>query len=136
MLFMKECIIREVEYRTSRSSGPGGQHVNKTETRVELIWNLSASVCLDEEQKYLLRSRLASRLTERDVLILASEKYRSQARNREDVTKRFLSLVDGSLAKPKKRFETKPTRASREKRIRRKKERGEIKKLRMDPPAG
>ena len=131
---MRECLHREVEFRTSRSSGPGGQHVNKTESRVELLWSPQESNCLTEEQKMLLASRLRSRITDEGVLILASEKYRSQHRNKADVTERFLDLVTSSLVPVKKRKLSRPTRTSVEKRIRNKKLRGEIKKSRGDKP--
>ena len=131
---MFDCILGEVSFRTSRSSGPGGQHVNKTESRVELIWNLLETNCLEDGQKGLLRGRIGNRLTEDGVLVLASEKYRSQHRNREDVTERFLELVKAGLVPVKKRRPTKPTRTSVEKRIKSKKIRGEIKRNRRDRP--
>ena len=127
---MRECLIREVEFRTSRSSGPGGQHVNKTESRVELLWSPQASDCLNETQKLMLASRLGNRITDEGVLILVSEKYRSQHRNRADVTERFLFLILASLVPVKKRKPTRPTRSSVEKRIKNKKIRGEIKRSR------
>ncbi|MEN8157211.1 MAG: alternative ribosome rescue aminoacyl-tRNA hydrolase ArfB [Bacteroidota bacterium] len=130
----RDCFLKEVSYRTSRSSGPGGQHVNKTESRVELIWNPGESVCLDERQKEMVSLRLRSRLTDRGSLIMASEKYRSQHRNREEVTERFLQLVTASLIPQKKRHPTRPTRSSREKRIKQKKIRGEIKRTRRNRP--
>ena len=123
-----------MSYRTSRSSGPGGQHVNKAESRVELIWNLLDSSCLDNRQKARLLINLGKRLTEKGELILASEKYRSQYRNKEDVVDRFLRLVSTALIPPKKRSPTRPTRASRERRIKQKKIRGEIKRSRRDRP--
>lgn len=129
---MQECLIREVEFRTSRSSGPGGQHVNKTESRVELLWSPQKSECLNEAQKEMVTGRLANRITDDGVLILVSEKYRSQHRNRADVTSRFFDLVITSLVPVKKRRPTKPTRSSVEKRIRSKKIRGDIKKSRRD----
>ena len=131
---MQECLIREVEFRTSRSSGPGGQHVNKTESRVELLWSPQKSECLNEAQKKMLTEKLTNRITDDGVLILASEKYRSQHRNRADVTARFVDLVMASLVPVKKRRPTKPTRSSVEKRIRSKKIRGDIKKSRRDDP--
>ena len=131
---MRECLKKELKYRTSRSSGPGGQHVNKTETRVELVWDLEASECLNTLQKKRVRKRQGSRLTEDGLLILAGEKYRSQHRNRDEVTERFLELIAESIVPIKKRKPTKPTRASREKRIRDKKIRGEIKRLRRKRP--
>ena len=129
---MIDCLMGELSFRTSRSSGPGGQHVNKTESRVELLWNLQESQCLDLRQKALLASRLGHRLTEDGTLILASEKYRSQHRNREEVRERFLELVKAGLVPVKKRRPTKPTRTSVEKRIKSKKIRGEIKRNRRD----
>lgn len=131
---MLDCLKGEIRFRTSRSSGPGGQHVNKTESRVELLWNLRLSLCLDEQQKALLISRIGHRLSEDGSLLLASEKYRSQHRNREEVTERFLSLVQAGLKPVKKRRPTKPTRSSVERRIKKKKIRGEIKKSRRNRP--
>jgi len=131
---MRECLIREVDFRTSRSSGPGGQHVNKTESRVELLWSPQESDCLSEAQKLMVAGRLSNRISDEGVLILVSEKYRSQHRNRADVTERFLDLILSSLVPAKKRRPTRPTRSSVEKRIRSKKIRGDIKRSRRDKP--
>jgi ribosome-associated protein len=131
---MRDCLLREIQYRTSRSSGPGGQHVNKTETRVELLWDPGNSVCLNDQQKSLVVVRLASRLTDGGIMIMASERYRSQVRNKEDVTDRFLDLVKTCLVPIPKRVKTKPTRASRERRIKEKKIRGDVKRMRRDKP--
>ncbi len=131
---MRECLKREVSYRTSRSSGPGGQHVNKTETRVELRWNPGASICLDDQSKQMVISRLKKKLTDEGVLVMSCEKHRSQHRNREEVTERFFVLVMASMIAPKKRLSTKPTRSSREKRIKNKKLRGELKRSRGRRP--
>ena len=131
---MRECLIQELEFRTSRSSGPGGQHVNKTESRVELLWIPKNSACLSEAQILMLTSRLSKRFTDDGVLILVSEKFRSQHRNRAEVTERFLDLVSTSLIPVKKRKPTRPTRSSVEKRIRNKKIRGEIKRSRGKNP--
>lgn len=133
---MYDCLLGELSFRTSRSSGPGGQHVNKTESRVELIWNLKDSACLDDGQKTLLIKRMGHRLTEDEVLILASERYRSQHRNREDVSERFINLIKNGLVPVKKRRPTKPSRSSVEHRIKSKKIRGEIKRMRRNPPGG
>jgi len=131
---MRECLIREVEFRTSRSSGPGGQHVNKTESRVELLGSPQDSTCLSEAQKMMIRSRLSSRITDNGALILVCEKYRSQYRNKAEVTERFLDLILASLVPVKKRRPTRPTRSSVEKRIRSKKIRGDIKRSRRKGP--
>ena len=131
---MRECLIREVDFRTSRSSGPGGQHVNKTESRVELLWSPQESDCLSETQKLMIAGRLSNRITDEGVLILVSEKYRSQHRNRADVTERFLDLITRSIVPARKRHPTKPSRSSIEKRIKNKKIRGEIKNSRRHRP--
>jgi len=131
---MRECLIREVEFRTSRSSGPGGQHVNKTESRVELLWSPQDSDCLSEAQKLMIPSRLSSRITDNGVLIMVIEKYRSQYRNKAEVKERFLALILASLVPVKKRRATRPTRSSVEKRIRSKKIRGDIKRSRRKGP--
>ena len=130
---MRGCLIREVQFRTSRSSGPGGQHVNKTETRVELLWSLSGSLCLNENQKATMRNKLGRRISEDGLLVMASEKYRSQHRNKAEVTERFLDLVQASLVPVKKRRPTAPTRSSVEDRIKNKKIRGELKRSRRNP---
>ena len=135
LYFMRDCLISEVSYRTSRSSGPGGQHVNKTESRVELLWNPASSACLNELQKLLVMKRLEPRLTDQGVLILSSEKHRSQYRNREEVTERFILLITACMIPVKNRVPTRPSKSSLEKRIREKKTRGEAKRLRRNPPA-
>ena len=131
---MWECLKREVTYRTSRSSGPGGQHVNKTESRVDLIWDLSLSSCMDENQKNRLRMKLSNRITGGGILILSSEKHRSQHQNREEVTERFIRLVTANLVPQKKRYPTRRTRSSVEQRIKSKKIRGELKRTRRHRP--
>ena len=130
---MRDCLAKEVKYRTSRSSGAGGQHVNKTETRVELLWSPATSSCLDEVLKQRLIFRLRNRISYAGVLSLASEKYRSQVRNREEVFERFFQLVQLALLPPKKRLSTRIPRGSREERIRQKKYRGTIKQNRRKP---
>lgn len=127
---MRECLVRELQYKTSRSSGPGGQHVNKTESRVELRWSPNETACLSESQKRIVIARLAKRLTEDGNLILVSQKYRSQYRNKAELTERFLDLIFTSLLPVKKRKPTRPSRSSVEKRIRSKKIRGELKRSR------
>ncbi len=131
---MRECLKREISYKTSRSSGPGGQHVNKSESRVELAWSLVTSECLNESQKLLVKKKLAARLTQNGALLITSQRYRSQFRNKEEVTERFLLLISGSLVPEKKRTLSRPTRASVEKRIKNKKIKGEIKRSRRHKP--
>jgi ribosome-associated protein len=125
----------ELEVRASRSSGPGGQGVNTTDSKVELRWNVRASTAIDEAQRARLLERLSPRLTDDGVLILTGQEHRSQHRNREAVVARFQSIVGEALTPPRKRRRTRPTRSSREKRLREKKERGEVKRLRRRPKA-
>lgn len=106
--------------------------MNKTESRVELLWSPQISECLNEMQKYRVNRKLSSRITDEGLLILGSEKHRSQHQNKQEVTERFLSLIFASIRPPKKRKPTKPTRSSIEKRIKNKKIRGEIKRKRKN----
>ena len=108
--------------------------MNKTESRVEIYWDLYESGCLSEEQKTRLMNKIGHRLSDSGILILSCETHRSQHRNREEVTERFLRLITAGLAVPKKRHRTKPTRASIEKRLQQKKQRGEVKRLRGKQP--
>ena len=107
----------ELDVRVSRSSGAGGQHVNKTSSRVEIFWNIPASRALSEEEKAGVLERLASKLTtEGSVRIVASD-MRSQSRNRDLAEERLAELVRRALVVPKKRRPTRPTRASKEARL-------------------
>jgi len=111
----------ELDVRVSRSSGAGGQHVNKTSSRVEIFWNVFESRALSEEQRNRLRSKLSSRLTtEGSVRVVASD-MRSQSRNSELEEERLVELIRRALVVPKKRRATKPTKASREARLESKK---------------
>ncbi len=109
--------LSELVYTASRSSGPGGQHVNTADTRIQVRWNVKGSTGLSDTERERLLKKLASRLTEAGDLILASDAHRSQLRNREEVTRRLAALVREALILPKPRRKTKPTRASREKRL-------------------
>ncbi len=105
----------ELRWRFSRSSGPGGQHVNTSDTRVEVSWDLSSTTALDPRQVELAREALSSRLRD-GVLTVASSQYRSQHRNRESARVRLESLVARALEPPRRRRPTRATRASRERR--------------------
>ncbi|MGQ0563198.1 MAG: alternative ribosome rescue aminoacyl-tRNA hydrolase ArfB [Gemmatimonadota bacterium] len=120
----------ELAYRATRSGGPGGQHVNTSSTRVELIWNLETSPSLSDEQRERIRRKLAKRITEEGRLRLTSSGSRSQHQNKEDVTERFAHMIAQALVKPKPRRKTKPTRASKEARLRQKKQRSRTKQQR------
>jgi len=123
----------ELEYRATRSSGPGGQHVNRSATRVELWWNLETTTALTPDQVATVRRRLGRRVKADGSIRLVSQRFRSQQRNKEDAAARLAALVGRALTPRKARKATKPSKASREQRIRDKKKRSEIKKLRQQP---
>ena len=120
----------ELDFRASRSGGPGGQHVNTSSTRVELTWDVAGSPSLTEAQRALVRERLANRIDGDGVLHLAASEHRSQHQNREAAVERFVELVGRALHVPKPRRKTRPTRASREVRLQGKKRRSEVKRMR------
>lgn len=120
----------ELNYRATRGSGPGGQHVNKANTKVELRWDLGATAGFSDSEKARLSAKLAHRLTQDGELVLTDHSTRSQARNREEVTARFYAILGGALKHEKRRKRTKPTYASKKRRLRGKKRRGELKKAR------
>ena len=123
----------ELEFRATRSGGPGGQHVNTSSTRVEVWWDVAASPSLSEEQRARLLSRLATRLDQTGRLRLVSSGSRSQLRNREDVTERLRELVAQALVVPRPRRKTKPTRASKVARAEAKRRRSAVKRDRRPP---
>ncbi|MBN1659864.1 MAG: aminoacyl-tRNA hydrolase [Anaerolineae bacterium] len=120
----------ELDFRFSRSSGPGGQHVQKSSTRVELLFDVARSPSLTDDQRSRISKRLERYLDTEGVLHLTSQSERSQRRNRQEVVDRLAELLRSALKRRKKRKPTHPTAASQERRIQRKKERGEKKKLR------
>jgi ribosome-associated protein len=111
----------ELDVRVSRSSGAGGQHVNKTSSRVEIFWNIALSSALTEEQRARLQDKLASRLTTGGSVRVVASDMRSQTRNRELAEERLADLVRRALIVPRKRKPTKPTRAAKEARLESKK---------------
>jgi len=122
----------ELDVRVSRASGAGGQHVNKTSSRVEIFWNVRGSRALGEDQRARLLDRLASRLTtEGSVRVVASD-MRSQSRNRNLAEERLAELVRRALVVPKKRRPTRPTKASKEARLDEKKRRSHTKRERQN----
>ena len=127
--------VAELEYRASRSGGPGGQHVNTSSTRVEVWWDIAASPALSEPQRQRLLARLASRLDGSGRLRLVSSGSRSQLRNREEVTERLRELVAAALVVPKTRKRTRPSRAAKAARLERKRRRSATKRDRR-PPRG
>ena len=118
----------ELEYRASRSSGPGGQHVNTTSTRIELLWNLEESGVLTDDQRARLRTRLASRLDSNGALRIVASARRSQQQNKQAADERLAALVRHALHVPKRRRPTKRPKAANERRLTQKKRRGELKR--------
>ena len=108
----KENITKELNFKATRSSGAGGQHVNKVSSKVELYFDVENSLSLSEEEKELLFKKLSNRLTKENVLLLSADESRSQHQNKEIVIKRFLELITESLKRPKKRKPTKPSKSS------------------------
>ncbi|HYC32957.1 MAG TPA: alternative ribosome rescue aminoacyl-tRNA hydrolase ArfB [Gemmatimonadales bacterium] len=123
----------ELEYRASRSGGPGGQHVNTSSTRIELWWDIAGSPSLTGEQRDRLLARLATRLDAGGRLRLVESGSRSQLRNREEVTKRLAELVAKALVVPKRRKATKPSRAAKRARLEAKRRRSATKRERRRP---
>lgn len=120
----------ELDVRVSRASGAGGQHVNKTSSRVEIFWNVKTSAALSDEQREVLLRRLASRLTSEGSIRIVASDMRSQLRNRGIAEERLMDVVRGALVVPKKRRATRPTRASKEARLDEKKRHSSKKKER------
>ena len=119
----------ELTWRFSRSSGPGGQHVNTTDTRVQLSFDLAASEAFPEELKQRMLTRLG-----RPVVVVAASEYRSQLRNRRAAEERLAEVLEQALRPPRaRRVPTKPSKGSQQRRISHKKRRGEIKRLRGRP---
>lgn len=124
---------KEFRFNSSRSGGPGGQHANKTETQVELRFNIPESSILNEAEKQRLLKKLSSKVTKEGELIVTAESKRSQVQNKEEAIEKFYSMVEKALRKPKKRKPTKPTRTSKKKRLEEKKKHSE-KKAKRKPP--
>lgn len=116
-----ELLYPEVKFQASRSSGAGGQHVNKVNTRVELRFDVAGSDVLSDEQKLLLQEKLSHRISKEGVLIIVSEKSRSQYRNKENCFEKFRELIIEAFIPPKKRVATKPGFSVKRKRLESKK---------------
>jgi ribosome-associated protein len=128
-----EKIVSELSYKAVRSSGAGGQNVNKVSSKVVLTFDLKNSKGMSDPEKVLIETKLVSRLTSDSILILTCDEDRSQFRNKEIVTKRFLDLIKKALITPKERKPTKISKSAIRKRIKIKKIVSEIKKTRKKP---
>jgi ribosome-associated protein len=120
----------ELEYRATRAGGPGGQHVNTSSTRVELLWNLDQSPSISDEQRARLKVKLRKRIGGDGVFRLTSAGSRSQHQNKEDVTRRFANMLEQALHVPKPRKKTRVPRAVKEARLKSKKSRSRVKQQR------
>jgi ribosome-associated protein len=125
--------VAELTFRASRSGGPGGQHVNTSSTRIELWWDLAESRSLSAAERSRAWNRLGTRLLADGRLRLVSSGSRSQLQNREEVIARFRTLLAAALREPKPRKRTRPTQASRERRLAEKKEKSRTKRERRPP---
>jgi ribosome-associated protein len=128
-----DVILAELQFKAVRSSGSGGQNVNKVSSKVVLTFDFKNSKALSDEEKEWLANKLATRLTSEQILILNCDEDRSQLKNKTIVTKRFLELIKNALVVPKKRKPTKIPRSVIEKRIKAKRNLSEIKQHRRKP---
>jgi len=125
-------LASELEFTTSRSSGPGGQNVNKVNSKVTLRWRLRDSTLLSPEEKELLLQKFSSRLTTEGELVISAQEMRSQLQNKEEVLQKLDQLLARAFEKKKKRKATKPSKTSVKNRLDRKKKHSDKKKLRQN----
>jgi len=128
-----EVIIKELKFKAVRSSGAGGQHVNKVSSKIELFFDLQNSNSVTDEERELLLKKLQSKLTKDGFILLQCDESRSQHKNKEIVIKRFIKLITQSLKIPKKRKATKPSKSSVQKRLDKKKKHAYKKAFRRKP---
>ena len=129
----KDQLLSELTFKATRSSGAGGQHVNKTSSRVELYWDVNETKAFTEEEIDRLREKLSHRITKDGILQLASQTSRSQHKNKEDVIQRFLNLLQVAVIPPKVRKKKRPSHMQKLKRLKAKKQQSEKKANRKRP---
>jgi ribosome-associated protein len=129
----KEILLSELHYKAVRSSGSGGQNVNKVSSKVVLSFNLETSQAFEEKEKEIITNKLKTKITQENLLILNCDEDRSQLKNKKLVTQRFLDIIENALVIPKKRKKTSIPKAINEKRIQEKKINAEIKSNRKKP---
>lgn len=122
----------ELSFRATRAGGPGGQHVNKSSTRVELLWNVRESRSVSDEQRSRLLAKLGGRVDSQGCIRVVASAFRSQTRNREDAEVRLATMIRHALVVPKRRKKTRPGRAAIENRLRSKRLKSEKKRQRGD----
>ena len=132
-MYNKDLLLQELTFKAVRSSGAGGQHVNKVSSKVELSFNLNDSFAFSEVQLLRLQNKFQNRLTKDGVLILQCDESRSQHKNKELVIRRFLELIESSLIVPKKRIATKIPKSVIRKRIKNKRQVSDKKANRRKP---
>lgn len=126
-------IIKEVQLKAIKSSGPGGQHVNKVSSKIELQFNINTSLGLTNIEKELIIKRLSHRISKKNVLVLTSQETRSQFKNKELVIKRFFSLLKEATTREKLRKATRPTKSSLQRKSEQKRKQSQKKQLRCKP---
>lgn len=129
-----ERIFTELKFRTSRSSGAGGQHVNKTETKVEVLFSINDSEGLTRDEKDILLEKLAASLSDEGILAVNSQKSRSQFDNKENAIEKLKHKLEKALMPKVKRISTRPSKSSIEERLAEKKKQAEKKEARRKPP--
>ena len=122
-----EVILTELNFKAIRSSGAGGQHVNKVSSKIVLIFDMATSQGLNENEKLLLYTKLKTKISQENLLILTCDEDRSQFKNKKIIIKRFFEMLENALVLPKVRKATKISKGANEKRIQEKKKAGEIK---------